>query len=85
MTPEDALREYKSNESLNLHSLNFVLLAEFFGDEKAIGLAKKNHSLMTKRGYIDFLCPVYNEAYFACNHYYYKLSRKCLKNNNKFL
>jgi|AntRauTorcE11898_2_1112593.scaffolds.fasta_scaffold93224_1 hypothetical protein len=66
------LIKYHENEELNLHSENFLLLAQSFQDERAIDCAEKNlkyrdRSSNVSRQYYNVM------AYESCNHLYYKL------------
>lgn len=72
---EKALQKYKQNEENNQHSLNFLLLSQTFQDESAIIAAKNNLENLKKKGYLEFGCPLYEQAYKACNKYYKHLLR----------
>ena len=71
---KEILKQYKENEHNNAHSDNFLLLAEAFKDENAIRKATLN-KYWKDNGYNK--PEEYDDAYHACNGYYYELCAYC--------
>lgn len=66
------MRQYKENESNNMHAENYVLLAETMQDEEALMIAKCNLEFNKKFGYSEF--NLRKAAHEACNDYYYRIA-----------
>ena len=70
-TAKTILHRYIKNEESNLHAENYLLLAEAFGDAKAVDYAKININFIQRNNYLN--SALNNIAYSWCNHYYYEL------------
>jgi hypothetical protein len=68
------LAKYKFNEQYNLSSENHILLAEAFGTESEVALAKEAKAIRDKQGFAD--SEISSQLQRTVGQYYYKLTEK---------